>query len=189
MEGFIAPVIFWLLQFISVYGKELAPFRVIQPIQLHGTHPKAKNIDENNPEYVRTIFKVPIPNNAPSMAQHQPDKKQLHAAENEPLLNQLSPNRTEDALNHSILSPTDMPSEMLIFATETAIKAVTAFSSVSDMAEYMRMKFESRFSVTGMPGNWQASVGTNFAASIRKKVGTGFYARLKGVYFLVYATP
>ncbi|OQV21881.1 hypothetical protein BV898_04094 [Hypsibius exemplaris] len=88
----------------------------------------------------------------------------------------------------SILSPTDMPGDMLTFASETAIKAVSAFTSVADMAEYLRMKFEARFPSTST-GNWQTSVGTNFAASIRKRTGTGFYAKVKGTFILIFASP
>ena len=58
-----------------------------------------------------------------------------------------------------------MPGDMLTFATETAMKAATSFTGVADMAEYLRMKFEARFPSTSS-GNWQASVGTSFAASV-----------------------
>lgn len=113
-------------------------------------------------EYVRTVYKVPIT--------QFPGHKQMHSPDNDALPSTLSNSPAkalDEPINHSILAPTDMPSDMLLFATETAIKAVTSFVNVSDMAEYMRMKFESKFMVPpAMLGNWQASVGTNFASSV-----------------------
>ncbi|GAU88795.1 hypothetical protein RvY_01429 [Ramazzottius varieornatus] len=130
-------------------------------------------------QQIRTAFKV-----LNNMHNSAPDRKQLFQeppalpVPEKPLVN----------LEPAILAPTDMPGDMLTFATETALKAATSFTGVADMAEYLRMKFEARFPSTSS-GNWQASVGTSFAASIRKRTGTGFYAKIKNIYFLLFASP
>jgi Dynein light chain type 1 len=152
---------------------------------------------------MRTAFKVPIANASL-------DKKQLHSPSNQPAVESAADNvGSSGSVDPAILSPTDMPGDMLTFATEIAIKAFTSFTSVADMAEYLRMKFEARFPSMAT-GNWQTSVGSNFASSvgsfnlqpsgsrscnkkhlfqIRKRTGTGFYAKLKNTYFLIYASP
>ena len=113
-----------------------------------------------SPRHSRTAFHV---------SKNTVDKKQLLITEKtttaKPIIKEVLPVIEADPV---ILSPTDMPGDMLTFATETASKAVTAFTSFADIAEYLRMKMESRF--PSISANWQAHVGTSFSSSVSKLV-------------------